>query len=320
LVPTRGPLGDKTNPLGEVVRFRASRKTRRIEYEVEEIEQPRDDGPYRMTVTLLGLFGPQRVLPSFIEDLLDEEERQRKSALRDFLDIFHHRFLTLDYCGWEKLQFPFTYERALSAASRDPKANSEAGSDPLIEHVLSRVGLTPPEGIAPESLIFYAPLLTLQTRSASALEQILSNLFGVTVRVAPFEGRTAPEGQEDSLLHGEPTPGLLMSFRLIVGPILTLARYVFFLPGHEGLRALVRWTRMFVGQRLSFDVQLVLDASTVPYPILAADDAEVVPPEPSGEALGYPGFLDWACWPAGDGPYPKDMHGFINVKTCLDNE
>src|SRR5690606_20452165 len=100
------------------------------------------------------------------------------SALGDFLDLFHHRILSLFYRAWKKNRFP---------------VGLESGDDRLREHVLDLVGMGVPElredlPFEEDALAFYAGLLSSQHRGAVALQQLLEDYFEVPIEVRQFEG------------------------------------------------------------------------------------------------------------------------------------
>ena len=68
-----------------------------------------------MTVTFLGLYGTTGVLPRhYTHRLLEIDQYTRGDAgrpLRDWLDLFNHRWVWQFYRAWEKYRFWLAYER-----------------------------------------------------------------------------------------------------------------------------------------------------------------------------------------------------------------
>src|SRR6202040_296448 len=81
-------------------------------YEVQK--QP--DAPPLMTVTFMGLTGPSGILPRHYTEMLIRLDRESRTAeryiLRNWLDLFNHRLVSLFYRAWEKYRFPISYERS----------------------------------------------------------------------------------------------------------------------------------------------------------------------------------------------------------------
>ncbi len=136
----------------------------------------------------MGLTGPMGVLPYCYTELILERLRAKDTTLQSFLDIFNHRIISFFYRAWEKYRFPATYYR---------------GDDEFTHHLLDFIGLGTPglqgrQAVPDEALLHYVALLGSQSRSAAALEAILSDYFEVPVEVEQFAGawyRLHPEAQ-----------------------------------------------------------------------------------------------------------------------------
>jgi type VI secretion system protein ImpH len=135
--------------------------------DIRETEQP--DGTYRyhVDVTFMGLYGSSSPLPmQYTEDMIRRDEHE--SLLRGFLDIFHHRLLSLFYRVWEKYRHSVQY---------DP-----SGRDYYSRRLLTLLGAALEAQPADQSLpagklLAYAGLLSQQPRSAESLRAAIQHHF-----------------------------------------------------------------------------------------------------------------------------------------------
>jgi type VI secretion system protein ImpH len=276
MFPDRTPVGRQhTAPDEEVVRFRSHLSMSFPASAIHDIaEADRDGDPVQMTVAFMGLTGPQGTLPQHYTELLLERVRQGDTVLRDFLDLFNHRLISLFYRAWEKYRLPLTYERA---------ARREQEDDTFAQYLfhLMGMGTTGLRGrmeVKDEALLSYTGLLSQHPHSASALQALLQDYFGVSVCIRQFVGqwlplsagnrtRLDPQGANHRLgvnaVLGSHVWAQQAKFRLRLGP-LTLAEFRHFLPAERGFSALVQLTHFFAGEECDFDVQLVLRAEEVP--------------------------------------------------------
>ena len=129
LRPERGRVGRYGNPDDEAVHFGATPATAFPASEIQALE-PDGEGPSRLVVNFMGLTGPQGVLPLEYSELLADRVRQRDHSLRDFLDLFNHRIISLFFRAWER-----THAHG---------GDMVAGEDRLHDHLLVLAGMGTP--------------------------------------------------------------------------------------------------------------------------------------------------------------------------------
>jgi type VI secretion system protein ImpH len=285
---TGQPVGRFANPEQEAVRFETNPA---LEFPPSEIHSLRWDGKEqpRMSVNFFGLNGQLGALPVTYSEYVNERDRARDHALGDFLDIFHHRLISLFYSAWEKYRFPVAFERD--------------GNDRFTRYLLDFIGLGTDGlrnrlSIPDEAMVYYTGLLALQSRSAMALRQILSDYFAVPVEVKQFVGAWYPLSESSQSRVGEEREyseqldrGAIVGdevwdqqgrARLVLGP-LTLAQYLDFLPCGTAFGPLGEMTRFFSRGAIEFEVQLVLLRDEIPLVLLE-----------DGESAGP--MLGWTTW------------------------
>ena len=249
LHPERAPVGGWSDPAAEVARFTVPTS---IAFPASEIQSLDLDaaGPARMAVNFMGLGGPQGVLPHVYTLYADERARARDPALRDFLDLFNHRIISYFYRAWAKYRFTGT----IAPPGRDPLDPDQR--DHLAGHLADLIGigtrgLLGRLAVRDESLLFYSGLLAPHRRSAAALEQLLTDYFGVHVAVEQFVGSWYPiaRGDQCALDDEAASPSAQLGLGAVAGDEIwdqqarvsgpsrtrTRAQYDDFLPG--GIRA-----------------------------------------------------------------------------------
>jgi type VI secretion system protein ImpH len=286
--PDGKPVGRFARPSQEVARFGAHPSLIFPASEIQSIHHMPDQPPL-VEVNFMGLTGPLGVLPHAYTELVRERIRQKDTGLRDFLDIFHHRIISLFYQAWEKYRFAIAYERG----------ERDRFSHHLLDLVgLGTEGLQDRQDVADDSLIYYCGLLSMNVRSAAALQQIIADYFEVPVEIEQFVGAWYPMDPENQCRVGEETGwseqlgwGAVAGdeiwdqqsrIRIRLGP-LTLAQYRDFLPGQGAWSALRALTRFFARGEFDIEVQLVLDRRDAPPCELGA--AEETAPQ-----------LGWTTW------------------------
>ncbi len=302
LRPDRGAVGTFGDPSREVVRFGANTSFSFPASRIQELQWSDSSQPF-MVVNFMGLTGPMGVLPLYYSELLRQRLRDKDHTLKSFLDLFNHRMISLFYQAWEKYRFQVAYERG----------ERDRFSHHLLDLIgLGTRGLADRQAVADDSLIFYSGLLSLHTRSASALKNLLIDYFEVPVAIEQFVGawyaldpdnqcefNTADSFSEQlgvGAVAGDEIWDQQSGIRITLGP-LSLSQYVDFLPHGTAYTPLRALTKFFMGNHLEVEIQLVLKREEVPACELndqrAADEEKQTP------------LLGWVTW-AKSAPMGRD--------------
>lgn len=285
--PDRARIGFSGGPIAEAIRFYAHLSLSFPASEIQETEGIEEvvrdgKGSVRMMVNFMGLTGPMGVLPLHYTQLLFERRQERDPAFENFLNLFHHRLISLYYRAWQKYRPPL---------NRDPET-SGSGRGLLSLAGLSTPALAERQFVADQALMRYAVYFTPRSRSCAALQFILHDYLEVEVQVEQFAGMWYPLddsvqwrfGGEHAEFHraiGDEVWDVQSGVRIRLGP-LSRAQYRDFLPGGDGYHTLCAITRFFA-TAIAFEVQLVLHRAAVPKCRLTEPDA------------GKPG-LGWDTW------------------------
>jgi len=288
--PDRRRVGEFAHPSEEVVRFSVNPSLAFPAGDVQDLEMG-PDGPPRLLINFMGLVGHMGVLPVHYTLLIDDRAASEGSpdAFRDFLDIFHHRIISLFYKAWERSHFWVAFERG--------------EQDRFTSLLLDLLGLGAEDlrrrmSLRDEALIHYSGLLGAQHRSAVALEQMLGDYFEVPVAVEQFAGgwyglsiQSRCRLDDDEDLAGNLGDGTVVGdevwdpharVRVRFGP-LRRDRYDSFLPGGSAHAALRSLTQYFSDGQFDFEIQLVLDRRDVPGVVLGEEEESALP-------------LGWCTW------------------------
>ncbi|RKH90920.1 type VI secretion system baseplate subunit TssG [Corallococcus sp. AB045] len=222
-----------------------------------------DDGTQELWVNFLGMAGAHGPLPAPFTELLRDRVHDGDTALRDFLDIFNHRLVSLMYEA--------RAQRRVGLGVTHPRHH------PFARYLSAILGtLDWPERLQ-LGLIPHTRVLTSGAHdSMAALEQLLADRLGTRVQGQPLAGEwlpLAPE-QRTHLGRGRLTLGRgavlgtrawdpQARFTLRFGP-LPWREFVQLLPGRAAFETAVTYTRLVAPPHLTFDFVLLLDAKEVP--------------------------------------------------------
>lgn len=238
-------------------------------------------GAPRMGVRFFGLLGPHGPMPLHLTEYVREREHQHNdpTAAR-FLDIFHHRMLSLFYRAWAQAQPVVQRDRR-----EDDRFAAWLGATLGLGRATSMR-----DAIPDDAKLYQASLLASRSRHPEGLAKVLSQYFRVPVQIEqhvphfltlPMEdrsrlgyarnrverSRSAPAQLGRSVNAGAKVWDRQYKFRVALGP-LSLAQYLSFLPGGRAWPQLRDWVQLYAGLELTWDVQLALHENEVPPPRL----------------------------------------------------
>ncbi len=305
LDPGRVGVGRGGPPTAEVVRFRAHISLSFPPSAIYELRRPTTSLPVPVMVqAFMGLTGPSGVLPRHYSELLYKIKRDAKGlekhALRDWLDLFNHRLVSLFYRAWEKYRFTIPFERGEhNGAEPDPFTNTlysliGLGARPLRRRLRVATRDIVDEYDKPKErvlariedlfLVHFSGILAHRPRCAVALEAMVQDYFQVPARLNSFQGqwlqleppnRTHLDGELGnnqlgvSAVAGDRVWERQSKFRMRLGPM-TYAQFTDLLPDRDPVPErkafflLAHLIRLYAEPTLDFDVQLVLKAQEVP--------------------------------------------------------
>lgn len=305
------PVGDR-GPVGrESFRFRPDVSLGFPATDVRRITRCTDLASdtfyYQAEVTFMGLYGVSTPLPlHYATDILRSVEQSGSSAaeaaepdsqeaaaqgpgptpVRDFLDIFHHRLVSLFYRSWLK----YRYDRSFGMPDRDV----------ITDYLLWLIGYSrdyneATVGVPPIRLLRYAGILTQRPRSAVMLEGMLLDYWeDLAVEVRQCGGRWVPISPADrnctgvtnstlgrDLTVGEQVYDLSGAFNVTLGPM-NWTTYLSFLPDKNRFAETRALVNHYCADPLTFTFELRLHAGEIPETRLSSD----------GDA-GRLGFTSW---------------------------
>jgi type VI secretion system protein ImpH len=218
-------------------------------------------------LSLAGCLGP---LPLHVTEQITQGLARGDRSLQDFLDIFHHRLLSLWY-QTAKQHRPVLDSNSIEQTSAGRALMAVAGV---------AVGSAGPDQRQARAVVRYAGLLAGGVRSPAGLAAMLGDYFDTQCQVVALVGRwrDLPADQQTRLgqtgqtgAHhalGEAALGgrywdQQAGFEIQLGPV-SLAQYRSLLPDRRQGRMLARLVRLYASDEFDWSVRLRLRAREVP--------------------------------------------------------
>ncbi|MGF6213644.1 type VI secretion system baseplate subunit TssG [Comamonas sp. 4034] len=229
----------------------------------------RDQRPV-VKILSFGVFGPNGALPLHLTEYIRERlHNNLDSSPADFIDIFHHRLISLFYRAWSDSQ---------SVVQLD-----QPGIDKFSFYAGALVGMGF-EGswkrntIEDSAKLYAAGHLLRLTRNPEGLENLLAHYFGTSAGITEFnrtwirideseQTRLSGLGMNNQLgvnaVAGARVQDVQSKFRIALGAM-PLSLYESFLPTFRNNRKIRDWVRDYIGIELDWDLQLLLAPEEVP--------------------------------------------------------
>ncbi|AWY19334.1 type VI secretion system baseplate subunit TssG [Moraxella bovis] len=258
-------IGDEVQLTEHNVRFGQLAK---LSFQERQVHQIISQGKFlKVKIKGFGMLGTNGALPLHLSEAIYEKNLHEKDhTFNDFLDIFHHRLISLFYKAW---------------LSSEPAVMLDNKSNPLFsEHIAGFVGNQPladegMEGLLKYSQFYYSSLLLNQNMPTHNLIEILSGYFDTPIQIEENVGEWIPAEAHTTTLSSqllEPLgSGLLIGthyfdatqkFRVIIGPVST-AKYLDFLKGGHLFDKLIRWVVRYTKHSYQFDIKIIVDKDDI---------------------------------------------------------
>jgi type VI secretion system protein ImpH len=286
-------IGRSLRPADDPVRLTQEPSLAFAPASLASFRQASDGNKPRLAVAFGGLFGPQGPLPLHLTEYArDRIINSSDPTFTRFLDIFHHRMLSLVYRAWADAQPTTQFDR--------PEA------DRFQAYVGSLLGIGQETLVVRDAMPdlakrYFAGRFVCHARHAEGLQAMLSEFFRLPMRLVEFVGRWLPVPDDcRCVLAGEAGLGLAelgmsatigdrvwdcqTKFRIVAGPM-SLADYERLLPGGRSLERLQAIVKNYIGLELDWDLHLLLKHDQVPR-----------------TSLGSMGQLGWTTWLVSQSP------------------
>ncbi len=222
-----------------------------------------------LSVHCFGLLGCNGPMPLFLTEYVFERIKHHKdNALKNFLDMFHHRMISLYYRAW---------------AINQITVNRDWEQDPFAGYIGSLINIKGKsnggtDDVPRDARLYYSGRMIQKEMNAEGICAILNDYFDTPVKMEQFTGQWITIPRKDQFRLGESEDTGVMGrtcimgsrawdinqkFKLVMGPM-PLRTYRKIVPGTKGFTHLKAWIDSYVGMSFDWDVQLILKKEEIP--------------------------------------------------------
>ncbi len=287
LYPDAVPFGETTKIDEEVVSVKSRVFLDSMASDIYSLENALLDPPIPHThptlnVNFMGIAGIQGPLPYPYTEMIIQRLRQEDPSLKDFLDIFNHRLISILH------RIRKQYLISLNTKSPE-KTDIATGLNAFLG--IGQKTLKDRLHVPDRSLLNYAGLYWTHPHSAGGLESILKSYFKIPLRIEKCVGKWRLIQKEQRTYIGRNGQWQVLGqgaalgkrawdqqghFRIHLGP-LTTNQLDFFLPFGTGFERLNDLTKLYAPPPLDFSICYL-------------------PQNPPPTILGQKSYLGWRSW------------------------
>jgi type VI secretion system protein ImpH len=283
LYPQQAKIGTSLRPVNDVLRLVQEPSltfapSTLASFKIGGKGTDKEAQPSQLSVNFFGLFGPNGPLPLHLTEYARDRLRNADDpTFSEFLDIFHHRMLSLFYRSWASAQPTVNFDRP-----EEDRFSTYTGA----LFGMGMPSLRNRDEIPDLVKLHFAGRLSSQSRNVEGLVAMIKHFFNIPVVIEQFVGEWI-KLPENCYCHlgGSPDTGALgvnmaigdyawecqQKFRLVLGP-LNFEEYERFLPGRDSGKRLRAMVRNYIGDSMNWDVNLVLQKEKVRPLQLGEDD------------------------------------------------
>ncbi len=261
--PLAARIGYSVSPKQDCVRFGQTPLLHFHASAFTEVRFGSVNGDYKLKNSYWGMFGINGPLPSHLtEYAIERNYRLKDKTLAEFLDVFHHRFISLFYRAWADAEPTVshdrpeqdTFKRMINAFSGDVGAGQDSFNQYQNIHQ------------------YLSGLFSQKNRSSQTLRQLLSESLHLDVAIEEFQGRwcTIEPSEQTRLGRANATLGVdsiaggrtyqrSFSFAINIGPV-NYDQYIGLLNNKQRIKNIIKLTQKAVGQEYEFSINILLKA------------------------------------------------------------
>lgn len=263
----------RTDPEQEVALFKSNASIAFPGSDLSGLAQS-DAGQFILTTQFLGFSGSQSPLPGYYLDRMAQESAQNEEGLKEFLDLFSHRWTQFAYHAWRKYRYHICFRNG--------------GTDAFSQRMYALVGLGNASvrgrlAINHSKMLAYAGILATPGRSPDVVCNLVSHCFDLPevsidswqLRKVPIDpaqqnrlGVRNPKNKTSGYVPGRSVVGVNFTlgarvpdrsgkFLLRISN-LSMARYLSFLPDGEHHQALTMFVSFLLRDQFAWDLRLDL--------------------------------------------------------------